>query len=274
MPVKQQLKISIITTSFNHARFLGTTISSVMRENYPRLEYLLLDGGSTDNSPDIIRKYASVYPDFIKWRSHPDAGHAAALNEGWQKVTGDIVAFINSDDYYLPGSFSAVSDYFNCHPDCRWLVGDCRVFSPKLAWTFTLKHLWPIDRKLWPILIFNTINQPAVFLRRDFIRQIGLFNRNLKYSFDYDYWLRCARVSLPHRLHRPLAVFRIHSRSIGSTNFRGQFIEDLAIVHQYTRDSMIILCHWLIALLTISAYSVLKNFSLPVQPSLKAANHD
>src|SRR6185295_16519519 len=119
-------KLSIITPSFNQAQFIEETILSVLDQNYENLEYIVIDGGSTDNSVDIIKKYESR---IAYWISEKDQGQAHALNKGLARATGDIVAYLNSDDLYLPEAFARVIEYFNQHPQCQWLCGDTVVFG-------------------------------------------------------------------------------------------------------------------------------------------------
>lgn len=254
------MKLSIVTPSYNQAAFLEQTITSVVSQRGRfDLEYLIVDGGSTDHSIPIIKKYAKKYPKIIKWQSKKDKGQVDAINQGLKKATGDVIAYLNSDDYYSPGSLSRVAGYFANHPDCLWLVGDCGISQKSLEWTFFLKHLWPIDRHRAFLEIFNTINQPAVFLRKDLVDKVGLFGPQYRYAFDYDYWLRCLKYALPHRLHRKLAVFRVHHLSKGNTGYLDQFAEDLNITRKYTKNNEITLLHFVLSKITIQVYKYLKK---------------
>src|SRR5918992_1881786 len=120
------LKLSIITPSFNQGRFLEETILSVLKQGYEPLEYIVIDGGSTDESVSIIKKYEDR---LAYWVSEKDRGQVHAINKGMERVTGDIVAFINSDDVYLPGAFNAVMNYFAGHPQGEWVCGDTIMFG-------------------------------------------------------------------------------------------------------------------------------------------------
>src|SRR5215468_10026487 len=113
-----QPKLSIVTPSFNQGRFLEETIRSVLTQNYPNLEYIIIDGGSTDETVDVIRKYQDKVN---YWVSEKDRGQVDAINKGIEKCTGDIFGFINSDDVYLPGTFSAVIEHFQANPKSEWV---------------------------------------------------------------------------------------------------------------------------------------------------------
>ncbi len=253
------MKLSIITPSFNQAKFLEQTIKSVISQSYKNIEYLIFDGGSTDGSVDIIKKYANKYPKIIKWQSKKDNGQVDAINKGLKIATGDIVAYLNSDDYYLPSTFSKVINFFKENPDKQWLVGNCQVTEKKLGWTFKLKHLVPIHKSKNWLFISNWINQPAVFLKKDLVSRVGEFNQKYHYAFDYDYWLRCQKISLPGRLKQALTVFRVHSSSKGSSGYQKQFKEQRIIVPHYTSNIFILLVHQLGNFIITYFYKLTKN---------------
>src|ERR1051326_2842776 len=116
-------RITVITPSFNQAEFLAQTITSVLGQKYPNIEYMVIDGGSTDGSVDIIRRYEK---DLAYWVSEKDRGQTHAINKGLRRATGEIIAYLNSDDYYLPSAFDRVAAHFRAHPDVDLIHGRCR----------------------------------------------------------------------------------------------------------------------------------------------------
>jgi len=252
-------RISIITPSYNQVEFIEQTIKSVVGQKYPNLEYWILDGGSTDGSVDIIKKYAKKYPHIINWVSKKDKGQVDALNKGLRKITGDIVAYINGDDYYLPGTFQTAVKYFKNKPNKSWLVGNCQITDKKLSWSFTLKQMMPFGRFRFFHYLFNWINQPAVFIKRDLINKVGKFDQKYNYAFDYDYWLRCLQqAGTPGRVKRELAVFRIHSQAKGSKAFIKQFREDGKVIRKYTSNPLWLGVHAFNRGLTTLVYRLMK----------------
>jgi glycosyltransferase involved in cell wall biosynthesis len=226
-------KISIITPSFNQGQFIEETIQSVLNQDHPDLEYIVIDGGSTDNTLDILRKYN----DSILWMSEPDRGQVDAINKGLRRATGEIVAFLNSDDLYEPGALWAVSEYAVDHPEAMLITGQCRNIDEKGEETrkaITLyKNFWLGLRSYRVLLVLNYISQPATFWRYAVTEQIGYLDESLHYTMDYDYWLRIGCKYPIHYLHRNLACFRIHSSSKSGTTAHKQFDEELFVAGKY-----------------------------------------
>ena len=242
------MKFTIITPSYNQGQFIQETIDGVVNQVGDfDIEYHVMDGGSTDGTVKILQQTARKLKNNPKikfyWQSRKDNGQVDAINQGLAKSTGDIIAYINSDDYYLPNAFNTVATYFNSHPQSQWLVGNCRVSDPHLSWTFCLKHIWPIQYFKNALYVFNTINQPSVFLKKSLIKKVGLFDIKYHYTFDYDYWLRCLKFGLPSRIYKTLSSFRVHPQSKGNTCFKRQFDEDWLVFISHHPKSLFYFAH-------------------------------
>jgi glycosyltransferase involved in cell wall biosynthesis len=226
-PAKRRLPtISIVTPSFNQAPYLEETIQSILNQQYPNLEYIVIDGASKDGSVDIIRRYEDR---IAYWISEPDSGQTAALNKGFTRATGDVVGYLNSDDLYLPGGLARVGTEF-VDPHRRWLAGACSFFGE--AGTYYEHRKPPRFRARW--FDHCWLAQPAVFWRRSLFQQYGFFDESLHYSMDYDFWLRLVvggeRCCF---LDHPIAAFRWHedSKTIGRRS--GFEPEDTLLMEKY-----------------------------------------
>jgi hypothetical protein len=204
-------KISIVTPSYNQASFIEQTIKSVLDQNYPNLEYIIVDGGSNDGSVEIIRKYEKH---LAWWVSEPDRGQTHAINKGFARATGDIHAYINSDDYYLPGAFDRVADFFQRFPDTALLHGRCRIVNA--AGEKTGSHFANITSyreivDLWQVWWEKRqFVQPEVFWSSEIARKIGPFREDLFYVMDYEYWTRILKAGgKVGSLDEELTCFRI-----------------------------------------------------------------
>ena len=203
-------RISIITPSYNQASYLEQTIESVLSQDYPNLEYLVVDGGSMDGSVDIIRHYAGR---LAYWISEPDNGQTDAINKGLRHSTGEILAYLNSDDYYLPGTLKAVAEHFSSHPDSDLVHGRCRYVDQggtKIGQQFGDIQSYCQILDLWDVW-WNRRQfvQPEVFWARRITEKIGPLREQLHYVMDYDYWLRILKAGgTVSRLDREVACFR------------------------------------------------------------------
>lgn len=178
--------VSIITPSFNQARFLESAIRSVLSQNYQRIEYIIIDGGSTDGSKEIIRRYADR---LAYWVSEPDQGQADGINKGLRRASGEIVAWLNSDDLYLPGAITAAVQALRENPEVGMVYGDGILIDAEgriLDWhryrTYTLLDL----------LCFEVLLQPTVFMRRSVLEDVGYLHQDYNLILDHDLWVRIA----------------------------------------------------------------------------------
>jgi glycosyltransferase involved in cell wall biosynthesis len=234
-------RISIVTPSYNQAQFLEQTICSVLDQGYPNLEYFVIDGGSTDCTVEIIRKYANR---LTHWESVKDRGQVHAINKGLQHATGEILAYINSDDYYLPGAFECVAQEYMRQP-FDLIAGACRYVdvSGNLlnvvngGATSLLDFLSPLRyRDLY-------LTQPEVFWSRKVTDTCGLFCEDLNICFDVECWLRAVAAGFSVRhVDRELACFRRHA--LQKTNQMAlQYAEWLKITREYAERLALHLKH-------------------------------
>jgi glycosyltransferase involved in cell wall biosynthesis len=196
--------VSIVTPCFNAARFIEETIESVLRQDYPRVEYLVMDGGSTDGTVEILERYG----DRLRYRSAKDAGQADAINRGFALTQGEIFAFLNADDTYLPGAVARAVEEFERHPEAAVVYGNA----------------WHVDEQGRQISPYPTepyesgrlarrcfICQPAAFIRRNAFAEAGGINAGLRFAMDYDLWIRLARRHPMVNLDSYLANSRLHA---------------------------------------------------------------
>lgn len=178
--------VSIVTPSYNQGRFLKRTIESVLRQTYPRIEYFVMDGGSTDESVDILKSYG----DRFYWVSEPDSGQTNAINKGMVMANGEILAYLNSDDVLLPDAVERAVTFFREHPDCDMVYGNADYIDEDDAIIGAYRTAeYSTERLMEDCMVC----QPAAFWRQRVVDRIGLFDERLNLTMDYDYWLRIAK---------------------------------------------------------------------------------
>ena len=199
--------ISVITPSYNQAAYLEETILSVLGQDFPGLEYIVVDGGSTDGSLDIIHRYQ----DRISWWvSEPDSGQAEAINKGLSRATGEFVAWINSDDVYLSGAVARAVSVLQADPQLAFVFGDAVTIDADGNLLGQLKF---VPYELLDLMAFRIICQPAVFMRRSTVEKAGMLDASYHYLLDHHLWIRLA--TLAPFLHVPasMAAARHHSEA-------------------------------------------------------------
>ena len=202
-------RISVVTPVLNRVDFIEETIRSVLLQGYPNLEYGVVDGGSTDGTLDVIERYA---PWLQYWVSEPDEGQSQAINRGWARASGDLLAWLNADDFYAPGALARVAAAYLAGPEVGFYYGDCAVVQ---AWNGVVVRK-PAAAPTWTALLTgdNPVHQPSAFLTTATRRAIGGIDESLHLAMDYDLWLRAFR----HRGARlvagePLAFVHDHPGS-------------------------------------------------------------
>ena len=202
---KPSPKVSIITPSYNQGRYIKRTIESVLSQSYENIEYIIMDGGSSDNTVDILEQYN----DKLIWISEKDNGQTHAINKGINASSGEIIAYLNSDDVYLPGTIEKIVQEFNNRPDVDFLYGDFWGIDKDDNTLSKVKTI-PFDNN---ILIYdaNFICQPASFYRKRLFDAIGLFDDSLHFLMDYEFFLRAAKRRCVIQLYPDyLAAIRFH----------------------------------------------------------------
>jgi glycosyltransferase involved in cell wall biosynthesis len=224
---------SVVMPSYQQADFIRESIDSVLSQEAVRVELLVMDGGSTDGTVDVLRSYGNR----ITWVSEPDRGQSHAVNKGIQRATGEYLAWINSDDLLLPGALRRVAAVFDADPEVMWAYGRCRVVDehgkeirkPITAYKNLLLRRFSY-RKL---LLENFISQPATFFRRAVFDEVGLLREERHYDMDYDLWLRLGRRYEPAVVDAYLAEFRMHTSSKTNQGFEESLRAANELVRSY-----------------------------------------
>jgi glycosyltransferase involved in cell wall biosynthesis len=229
--------VSIVTPSLNQCAFVERTLESVLSQRGDfDLEYLVQDGGSTDGTLAILERHRGR----ISLVVEPDLGQADAINRGFRRARGEILGWLNSDDLLRPGAVQAAVEAFRADPAALWLHGRCDIVDeadrpirrPVAAYKDFRARRHRLDR----LLVENYVSQMTVFWRRSLQDRVGLLDTSLRYTFDYDLWLRFAAVVPPLYLPRTLAAFRWHTASKSGSAFERQFAEDLEVFRRHAPD--------------------------------------
>ncbi|MBV6467082.1 MAG: hypothetical protein PGMFKBFP_02416 [Anaerolineales bacterium] len=199
--------VSIVIPSFNQVSYLETTLLSVLGQDYPRVETIVMDGGSTDGSADVIRSYEKR---LAYWVSKKDAGQADAINKGMARARGEIVAWLNSDDYYLPGAVRAALRAFERNPDALLVYGDMLAVDERGQ---TINALRYRQLTLEDLLSFQIIGQPAVFMRRAAFERAGGLDRSYHFLLDHHLWIRIAAQGRILHVPQTWAAARYHAEA-------------------------------------------------------------
>lgn len=198
--------VSIVTPSFNQARYIEATIRSVLEQDYPRIEYLIVDGGSTDGTVEIIKKYEGRIG---WWVSEQDKGQTDAINKGFARAKGDILAWLNSDDTYEPGAVAAAVKYLMEHPGVGMVYGDCNFINEEGQVIGRFRAAQTDYRLLRQGYVH--IPQQTMFFRAELWKQVGPLDPSFYFAMDYDLWIRLAARTQLKYVPQTWANFRLHT---------------------------------------------------------------
>lgn len=249
--------VTIITPSFNQGRFISQTIESVLGQSYRNIEYHIIDGGSTDDTLGILDSYGSR----INYVSEKDNGQAHAINKGLRMANGNIIGFLNSDDYLLPGAVENVVDVFQSRKT-KWVTGDYSIINENGIEIHSLIALYKRILRLFAsktlFELTNFIAQPSTFWHKELLTEVGLFDETLRFVMDYDYWLRLYSICPPTIIKKRLSCFRIHKSSKGGSEYVMQFDEEIDVLRKYNTRQILIAGHRFHNRLIKDVYRIIK----------------
>ena len=219
--------ISIITPTLNQGNFIAQTIESVLAQKYPALEYLVIDGGSTDQTLAVIRKYERQ----LTWISEADSGQSAAINKGWQRASGEILAWLNSDDLLRPEALQTIAKIFQASPETVMVYGGADFIDA------TGEILGPYPTGNWNYAdylknITNFLPQPSVFIRREAVIRAGWLDESLHYLMDYDLFLRVGLQGKVQQSPATLSAMRLHVDAKSLSALKGFGAEMVAVIER------------------------------------------
>lgn len=226
-------EVSIITPSYNQGEFIKRTILSVRKQGYPNIEHIVIDGGSTDDTLEILKKYDN----WLVWKSEPDRGQSDAINKGFRMSTGKIIGWLNSDDTYKPGAVIAAVTYLSRHPEVDMVYGDINIIDEN---DNVIGIFEGIPVTFWKMLFTRRacIPQMSAFFRKEILSEVGLLDVNIQYAMDTDFFVRILRKKKVAYIPKLLANHRWHKKCKsmiekskgGETNFTQ---DRLKIVRKY-----------------------------------------
>jgi glycosyltransferase involved in cell wall biosynthesis len=242
---KRYPKISVVTANYNGAKYLERTMQSVINQKYPEIEYIVIDGGSTDGSQKIIEKYEKH---LAYWESRKDRGFAHAYNKGFAKSTGDILAYINSDDLYCPWAFEIVARCFSDIAALKWLTSLCPVLHSEECGFIDINVCQPYNRRLYYAgcygRILQFVQQESTFWSRELWQKAGGYlDESLEFAIDAELWARFFQSAELYAVRTAIGGFRYRLDSKTGLNLNRYFDEMAGVLKRYKRDAAEIAMH-------------------------------
>jgi len=256
--VEPRPSITVVTPCLNARGTIEECLQSVREQGYPGLEHIVVDGGSTDGTLELLRAAEG-----IRWISEPDKGRPDAANKGVCMSAGEVIGFLNADDRYEPGALSAVGKAFAAEPEAMWATGYCRIVDgsgEEIRRPVTRYKNLLLRRFSFPLyLTQNFVSDPATFVRRAALDEVGPLDNSYRISHDYDLWLRVARRWRPILLDRYLSSFRMVEGTLSMAGFERQFREHEAVARlRGDGHRLPVLANAVISRLIVLVYRVLR----------------
>jgi glycosyltransferase involved in cell wall biosynthesis len=201
--------VSIVTPTYNQSAFLRETIESVLAQDYPHIEHIVIDDGSTDDTPRVLAEYTGR----VDWERHANMGQTPTINKGWQRSRGQIVTWLNSDDTLLPGAVSRAVEYLRARPEVGIVFGDTLFTEEDGTPTERSKPRGEFDYERFVVECENPIAQPSAFIRRTVVDDAGLLDPHYYYFMDWDFWLRAGVRSRIEYTPELFSTYRLHAES-------------------------------------------------------------
>ena len=232
--------VSIVTPSYNQAQFIRQTLESILRQGYPCIECIVVDGGSTDGTLKILKSYGKR----VRWVSGKDSGQSNAINKGFRMAKGEIIGWLNSDDTYEPGAVKAAVDYLQAHPEVGMVYSDCNIILEDGRRNGLIRAPeFDMEKQL---NYANIPPQPTVFFRKEVFRKVGYLDESLHYVMDYDYWIRIGRKFKIKKIPGVLANFRVWgtSKTVGSQHRFWDELRSVSLKHGGKKWNRMYLFHF------------------------------
>ena len=226
--MERQPLVSIITPSLNQRRFIEATIDSVLSQDYPRIEYIVVDGGSTDGTLEVLAKYDGR----LQWISEPDRGQSDAINKGFRRAKGEILAWLNSDDTYMPGAVRSAVGHLAAHPDCAMVYGDGNLIDEEGRVTGRFPATEPFD--LWRLVyVLDYILQQSAFFRREAVEAVGYVDERLHWGMDWDLFIKIGKRFRVDYLPKAMANLREHEAAKTFSGGTRRMAELVEVMHRH-----------------------------------------